>query len=500
MSKISNAFRLGVAFGMGRAFARSQSLALDADKWITVKPNGPENTGRPVLIDENTGKVKAGIGGKLNGKKLKSKIVSKAKPKKIKHKKLSQMSEAERQADDALMDKSKGIFQYKYYGSEKIRLTIARYDDELEAYFMASDDNGNAITKTEPIYLDADTSNAEVISKFSKVIAETTEKIGKFKNANEAYKHQQRQKRRATWADEVTKDFKLNSKVTEPLSSDYKSALAKTWSGGSELAKNAFLKVQPILKFGGFTDKNNENDIPCFRIDGKTGHCYGVRLSGNYLGRTTSDNVKIESDCQEFFHENGHHVDWGLSSDGKTYLSEEEDFSGTISEEIYELFDEYGLGTNDVSIVQEFKKLKSLDKPQFLKEYQANWEKFGVDLVDFYNLVHDKDANQETARAFLLSCSIAKRHNIEPIYCTILGEMMMPFISNDKWSPRLYRQEGTTLCPTHSADYWNKDKNAVGREMFANFFEIAITNPSEYQKYATIFPKTFKEFERLLTL
>lgn len=43
--------------------------ARDADQWVTVKPNGPDNPGRPVLLGEG-GEVKAGMGGKFNGKKL----------------------------------------------------------------------------------------------------------------------------------------------------------------------------------------------------------------------------------------------------------------------------------------------------------------------------------------------------------------------------------------------------------------------------------------------
>lgn len=39
------------------------------DRWITVKPNGPDKKGRPALIDEN-GTVKAGMGGKFNGQKI----------------------------------------------------------------------------------------------------------------------------------------------------------------------------------------------------------------------------------------------------------------------------------------------------------------------------------------------------------------------------------------------------------------------------------------------
>lgn len=45
------------------------SMAQDADKWITVKPNGPDYKGSPVLIGEG-GEVKAGMGGKFNGQKI----------------------------------------------------------------------------------------------------------------------------------------------------------------------------------------------------------------------------------------------------------------------------------------------------------------------------------------------------------------------------------------------------------------------------------------------
>lgn len=70
MSNINLAFKLGVAYGMGRAYAKSQNMAQDADKWITVHPNGAEGKGRPVLIDEDTGEVKGGMGGKFNGQKI----------------------------------------------------------------------------------------------------------------------------------------------------------------------------------------------------------------------------------------------------------------------------------------------------------------------------------------------------------------------------------------------------------------------------------------------
>lgn len=42
----------------------------DGDRWITVHPNGKENKGTPVKLDEATGEVKAGMGGKFNGQRI----------------------------------------------------------------------------------------------------------------------------------------------------------------------------------------------------------------------------------------------------------------------------------------------------------------------------------------------------------------------------------------------------------------------------------------------
>lgn len=45
-------------------------ITQDADKWITVKPNGAENKDSHVKIDEATGEVKAGMGGKFTGQRI----------------------------------------------------------------------------------------------------------------------------------------------------------------------------------------------------------------------------------------------------------------------------------------------------------------------------------------------------------------------------------------------------------------------------------------------
>lgn len=61
-------------------FGLKKKPAQDEDKWITVKPNGAGNTGRPVLIDGETGKVKGGMGGKFNGKKISQAKSASSKP------------------------------------------------------------------------------------------------------------------------------------------------------------------------------------------------------------------------------------------------------------------------------------------------------------------------------------------------------------------------------------------------------------------------------------
>lgn len=51
---------------LGRVLVRFK----DGVKWITVKPNGPENKGTPVKLDDRTGEVLAGMGGKFNGRHI----------------------------------------------------------------------------------------------------------------------------------------------------------------------------------------------------------------------------------------------------------------------------------------------------------------------------------------------------------------------------------------------------------------------------------------------
>ena len=68
---------LGRAFSLGYAYGHGASLAMDEAKWITVHPNGTganangeQIKGRPLLIDDETGTILGGMGGKGKGKKL----------------------------------------------------------------------------------------------------------------------------------------------------------------------------------------------------------------------------------------------------------------------------------------------------------------------------------------------------------------------------------------------------------------------------------------------
>lgn len=77
MKKKPTAFNLGLAFRAGYEFSRKKKMAADSAQWITVKPNGQENKGRPVLIESTTGTILGGMGGRFNGQKVGSLVEAK---------------------------------------------------------------------------------------------------------------------------------------------------------------------------------------------------------------------------------------------------------------------------------------------------------------------------------------------------------------------------------------------------------------------------------------
>lgn len=66
----SGGFFLWVCFMNIKILGRVPVRFKDGVKWITVKPNGPENKGTPVKLDDRTGEVLAGMGGKFNGRHI----------------------------------------------------------------------------------------------------------------------------------------------------------------------------------------------------------------------------------------------------------------------------------------------------------------------------------------------------------------------------------------------------------------------------------------------
>lgn len=69
---LTTARKLGRSFRDGFNYSqRKKSVANDEAQWITVKPNGSENKGRPVLIESTTGTILGGMGGRFNGQSVK---------------------------------------------------------------------------------------------------------------------------------------------------------------------------------------------------------------------------------------------------------------------------------------------------------------------------------------------------------------------------------------------------------------------------------------------
>ena len=69
--------KIGRAFALGYVYGHGVLMAQDEAKWITVHPNGTGANangdpikGRPLLIDDETGTILGGMGGKGKGKKL----------------------------------------------------------------------------------------------------------------------------------------------------------------------------------------------------------------------------------------------------------------------------------------------------------------------------------------------------------------------------------------------------------------------------------------------
>lgn len=112
---------------------RGYALAMDEERWITVKPNGEEGKGRPVLIEGSTGEIKAGMGGKFNGRSIDD-VPRGKKPHPVTEAKYQARQQRERRKQaEALIDEHKFTYSKGPDGKETMR--HARYGVTTGNYF-----------------------------------------------------------------------------------------------------------------------------------------------------------------------------------------------------------------------------------------------------------------------------------------------------------------------------------------------------------------------------
>lgn len=118
----------------------SMRVLADSDKWITVKPNGPDHTGKPVLLGEG-GEIKGGMGGKFNGKNIGEarKSAVKSEPKKT--------PEAPQQKQETLIEKAKragvkGIREGMKESAIEKKLKIHEISNKGVRYIKAGKESG----------------------------------------------------------------------------------------------------------------------------------------------------------------------------------------------------------------------------------------------------------------------------------------------------------------------------------------------------------------------
>src|SRR5690349_8763151 len=100
-------------------------------RWITVKPNGPDSKGQPVLIQPNpdgSAHVIGGAGGKLNYLKIRS-VRSEADYKREAEQR--RKDKAEKRKEQIKADKEAGIHESKAKARENLRLQQQAHEKEF---------------------------------------------------------------------------------------------------------------------------------------------------------------------------------------------------------------------------------------------------------------------------------------------------------------------------------------------------------------------------------
>lgn len=147
------------------------------DRWITVKPNGKYNEGRPVKLGDG-GEIKAGLGGRFNGQKIgeigkKSKKKQEAEVKAVSSLEQFRRDAAERQAKSAAEQQAKHEEFISFSPKKQARLKLKEFHDCFQA--AARGDKDYAFDPISPKALNIfarfmtrkieDTENPQQISK-----------------------------------------------------------------------------------------------------------------------------------------------------------------------------------------------------------------------------------------------------------------------------------------------------------------------------------------------
>lgn len=227
LNRIAVAFAIGRAYGLGRSWVKSQGMAQDADKWITVHPNGKDDKGTPVKLDAETGEVKAGMGGKFNGKHISAvpkggseeqhgaqAKIDRAKavaggwePKKkepVKPKKRSEMTPEELEADDKVFNYFGERYSW-WQPSEDFMVHISRHPNGKGSFHITEGSSAREL----PIghidgfeegygnanFFDGDMSNAELKEKLQPVIDSVLKSREKYVDLDDMFDDFERKER-----------------------------------------------------------------------------------------------------------------------------------------------------------------------------------------------------------------------------------------------------------------------------------------------------------------
>ena len=532
---------MGVAFSLGRRFANRQTLAQDEAKWITVKPNGEENKGSHVLIDNETGEVLGGMGGKFTGKHIsavpkrgkeeqpgaqakidRKKAIEKGwKPTERKPEQRTEVDIGKIPSDtfsrDYIPKIEKLEKQIQDYAQERMKQGISTYEYEYvyklmnkqlrslkRKYKQAKSNDSAFITALEKLnqpinYRDNITKEeiAEEKNARDKVKEAVNDFIESYESAkNEAIKNGMDENRAEDRArsysvrgmndiiSSLNKWLRVQNSVTNPTKTVNQ---RKDWSSVSKLGSH----YEAV-------NKNYESASPaCAAVWSRYKDKVAV-YDTNYQERAHFSPQKmavalnLQKDAKgsserapyaTLHHEFGHNIDFlaGGETFGKfRYFSAYYNngiFPETIKKEVSEL------------VTNKLKELK--DSFKAVNGNVSEWIEKHYKDVGFSE--YDKNYYLRNPQYFKL----AKRHAYSALAQQIRS--MPPM----EWASLSDIIEGATngLCQPgwgHGKSYWKKSQDSLPTEAFANIMSDLCTNKAAYNRAKTLLPKTISIFEGML--